>query len=98
MEWEKSDRALKKLKQMLWGFESLRSFRDMLQKAIEQVDKARARMTKLLENVSFFGLDACTAAILFWGLSELWNEGCISRLTIALFFFTPRERQFATKI
>lgn len=51
MEWEKSDRALKKLKQMLWGYESLRTFRDMLKKAIEQVDKAQTRMTKLLEKV-----------------------------------------------
>jgi len=73
MEWEKSDRALKKLKQMLWGYESLRAFRDMLKTAIEQVDKARARMAKLLENV---GLSSPMTAVFVLGIT--WNTDSIA--------------------
>jgi hypothetical protein len=51
LEWEKSDRALKKLKQMLWGFESLRGCSDMLKRAIDEIEKARDKMNKFLEEV-----------------------------------------------
>lgn len=52
MNWEKSDLALKKLKQMLWGFEALRVFCDKLNKALEEVKSAESKMKTWLEKVS----------------------------------------------
>jgi Mg2+ and Co2+ transporter CorA len=50
MEWEKSDRALRRLKQMLWGFEALRIFGDKLKKALDAVLKAGDKAKASLEN------------------------------------------------
>jgi len=44
MEWNTSDKALRKLKSMLWGLESLRIFRDKLKKALAELDVARKKM------------------------------------------------------
>lgn len=52
MNWEKSDLALKKLKQMLWGFEALRVFGDKLKKALDEVNRAESKMKTWLEKVS----------------------------------------------
>jgi len=52
MEWQKSDQALRKLKQMLWGFVALREFGDKLKNAIEAVTRARDSVKKSLEKVS----------------------------------------------
>jgi len=52
MEWEKSDRALRRLKQMLWGFEALRVFGDKLKKALDAVEEAGDKMKLLLDNAS----------------------------------------------
>ncbi|KAK4445134.1 hypothetical protein QBC34DRAFT_429266 [Podospora aff. communis PSN243] len=46
------DQALKKLKQMLWGFELLRLYNDMLKRAIGEIGKARDTMNKFLEGGS----------------------------------------------
>ncbi len=51
MEWHKSDVALKKLKQMLWGFEALRVFGDKLAKALSETTRAEASMRSSLERV-----------------------------------------------
>ena len=52
MEWHKSDVALKKLKQMLWGLEALRVFKDKLQKALQALQKARDKMNTKIKQVS----------------------------------------------
>jgi len=44
MEWNISDKALRKLKSMLWGLESLRIFRDKLKKALAELDDTRKKM------------------------------------------------------
>jgi hypothetical protein len=49
MRWEKSDVALRKLKQMLWGFEALRTFSDQLKKAIEEIGNAGEKMKAWLK-------------------------------------------------
>jgi hypothetical protein len=41
MEWHKSDAALKKLKQMLWGLEALRVFDDKLVRAIREIKEGK---------------------------------------------------------
>jgi hypothetical protein len=41
MEWHKSDAALKKLKQMLWGLEALRVFDDKLVRALQEIKEGR---------------------------------------------------------
>jgi len=52
MEWHQSEAAIRKLKQMLWGLEALRVFRDKLQKALEELKLAQEKMQKELETVS----------------------------------------------
>jgi hypothetical protein len=41
MEWHKSDAALKKLKQMLWGLEALRVFDDKLVRALREIKEGK---------------------------------------------------------
>jgi hypothetical protein len=41
MEWHKSDAALKKLKQMLWGLEALRVFDDKLVRALQEIKEGK---------------------------------------------------------
>jgi hypothetical protein len=41
MEWQNSNKALRKLKQMLWGFVAFRESGDKLENAIETITKAR---------------------------------------------------------
>jgi hypothetical protein len=52
LEWHKSDVALKKLKEMLWGLEALRVFDDKLGKALQKIDEAKEVMTKKAQWVS----------------------------------------------
>jgi hypothetical protein len=51
LKWHKSDVALKKLKDMLWGLEALRVFSDKLDKALEKFEDAKARMVVALQLV-----------------------------------------------
>ncbi|KAJ9161715.1 hypothetical protein NKR19_g1936 [Coniochaeta hoffmannii] len=50
MEFDRSDRAVSVLKQMLWGFEALRIFNDKLSQALEVVGRAETKMNELLED------------------------------------------------
>jgi hypothetical protein len=50
--WHKSDVALKKLKQMLWGLEALRVFDDKLNRGLNQIKAAQTKMYSQLETVS----------------------------------------------
>jgi hypothetical protein len=51
MEWHKSDAALKKLKQMLWGLEALRVFDDKLVRALREIDEGKETMKGELTRV-----------------------------------------------
>jgi len=52
MEWHKSDVALKKLKEMMWGLEALRVFDDKLARALVQIKEAKTKMKNYLQTVS----------------------------------------------
>ena len=54
IEWHKSDVALKKLKEMLWGLEALRVFDDKLKRALQCVKEGREEMYKELKRVCEF--------------------------------------------
>ncbi|EXJ75798.1 uncharacterized protein A1O5_00305 [Cladophialophora psammophila CBS 110553] len=49
LEWRKSDAALKKLKQMLWGFEALRIFDEKLERALDEINQAKEKMESELK-------------------------------------------------
>ena len=51
LKWHKSDVALKKLKEMLWGLEALRVFDDKLRKALEKIKEADEKMRERLKRV-----------------------------------------------
>ena len=52
MEWHKSDDAVKKLKQMLWGLEALRVFDDKLTRALQEIKEGKEKMKGALAKVS----------------------------------------------
>ena len=52
MEWHKSDAALKKLKQMLWGLEALRVFDDKLVRALQEIKEGKENIKGELKRVS----------------------------------------------
>src|SRR3569833_3404136 len=49
LKWHKSDVALKKLKDMLWGLEALRVFSDKLEKVLEKIEDAKKAMRLALK-------------------------------------------------
>jgi len=51
LKWHKSDVALKKLKEMLWGLEALRVFDDKLRKALEKIQEADEKMREKIKRV-----------------------------------------------
>jgi hypothetical protein len=51
IEWHKSDVALKKLKEMLWGLEALRVFDDKLKRALIEIEQGKKDMIKELARV-----------------------------------------------
>jgi len=51
LKWHKSDVALKKLKDMLWGLEALRVFSDKLEKVLEKIEDAKKAMRLALKRV-----------------------------------------------
>ena len=51
LKWHKSDVALKRLKEMLWGLEALRVFNDKLEKALEKIQEADEKMCERLKRV-----------------------------------------------
>jgi hypothetical protein len=52
MEWHKSDVAVRKLKQMLWGLEALRVFDDKLTRALREIKEGNEKMRGALARVS----------------------------------------------
>jgi hypothetical protein len=52
MEWQKSDVALKKLKEMLWGLEALRVFDDKLTRALQEIKYGKEKTKAELARVS----------------------------------------------
>jgi hypothetical protein len=53
MEWHKSDAALKKLKQMLWGLEALRVFDDKLVRALQEIKEGKENIKGALARASY---------------------------------------------
>lgn len=51
MEWRKSDEALKKLKEMMWGLEALRVFDDKLARALVHIRMAKRKLRTTLKTV-----------------------------------------------
>ena len=51
LEWHKSDIALRKLKQIVWGLEALRVFDDKLKMALAKIKESEEAMKKDLERV-----------------------------------------------
>jgi hypothetical protein len=52
-EWHKSDVALMKLKQMLWGVEALHEFDDRLVKTLQEIKEGKEKMEGELARVRY---------------------------------------------
>jgi len=64
IEWHKSDVALKKLKEMLWGLEALRVFDDKLGRALQEISQGEEQTKKELIRVcSYLGSNYLTSSI-----------------------------------